>query len=184
MASIRTKRKILPRLTIPSAMPARLIGLRNSMRERCHGSCWGGGVCSVSMGSSGDCGFVLLLGGGNLSFTWLVGRICAHRSVEAMLIAIMMQGHLSVPPRPVHWVNIGVQEYLVEGPHDDRQGRKHRLIEVNGSRDVKPPARHVIAHENLGPQHDAGYGHHDHAPDQSPVFSLLRVIEAGEPRLA
>src|ERR1700687_156825 len=184
MASIRTKRKMLARLTIASAMPARLIGVRNSMRERCHGSCWGGGVCSVSVGSSGGCGFVLLLGGGSLSFTWLVRRICVQRSVEAMLIAILMQGHLSVPPGPIHWVNIGVQEYLVEVPHDDRQGRKHRLIEVNGSRDGKPPARPVIPHENLVPQHDAGYGHHDHAPDQSPVFSLLRVIEAGELRLA
>ncbi len=101
-----------------------------------------------------------------------------------MLVAVVVQRHFSIPPGPVHRVNVGVEEYLVKVPHDNRQGRQHRFIKVNGGRDVEPPARHVIAHQNLGPQHDAGDGHHDHAPHQSPVFSLFRVVEAGKLRLA
>ena len=42
----------------------------------------------------------------------------------------------------------------------------------------------MIADGNLGPQHDSGDGHDDHAPDQSPVFRFLRVIEAGKLRFA
>src|SRR5579863_6947258 len=134
MASIMTKRKILARLTIASATPARLTGLRNSMRERCQGSGGAGGIFSVSMISA--CGFGFVLG-----FGWWVGgcnglffgrvtcRFRNHPSVESMLIAVVVQRHFSVPPRPVHGIHVGVEEHLVEVPHDDGQGRQHRFIE-------------------------------------------------------
>src|SRR5579872_7093978 len=117
MRSIRTKRKMLARLTIVRATPARLIGLRNSMRSRCRGSSWARGTCSVAMF---DLGW-LRLGGG----CWRNGNsalfgfgLSNHRSVESVLIAIVMQRHFSVPPRPVHRIDIGVKEHLIEVPYD------------------------------------------------------------------
>ena len=176
------KVKILARLTIASAMPARLIGIAQQHAQNGARVLQGFGVCSVSMLVLCDLGFVF--GGLRFprpasSFDWR-GRCFLDRrfAVQSMLVAVMMQSHLSVPPRPVHRINVRVKEYLVEVPDDDRQGRQHRFIEVNGGRDIQPPARHMIAHENFGPQHDAGDGHDDHAPDQSPVFGFFRVVEA------
>src|ERR1700722_12317036 len=177
------KRKMLARLTIPSATPARLMGLRSSMRNPCRDSCCDG-VWSVSMGMARDCGLFFLL---FCFLLWPFDLACAvgdRRAVESMLVAVVVQRHLSIPPRPIHRIHIRVKKYLIEVPYYDRQSREHGLIEVNGSRDIEPPARHVVADENLGPQHDSGDGHDDHAPHQGPVFSLLRVVEAGKFRLA
>src|SRR5436305_2088903 len=51
---------------------------------------------------------------------------------------------------------------------------------MDGSSHVEPPARQMIAHHHLGPKHDSCSRHHEHAPDQSPVFGFLRVSEAWE----
>src|SRR6266566_5390390 len=144
MASMMTKRKMLARLTIASAMPARLIGLRSSMRERCHGSAEGGGVFSVSMFHTCGFGFLLVMRRGFNNGNWLIRSFGDHRSVESMLFAIVVQRHFSVPPRPVHGINIRVEKHLVEVPDDDRQGGQHRLVIVNGGRHIEPPARHLI----------------------------------------
>src|SRR5271167_3482165 len=146
IASMMTKRKMLARPTIASAMPARLIGLRNSMRERCQGSTRGGGVFSVSIFHPCGCG--LFFGHG-----WLIGGLsarCGHAcAVESVLIAVVVQSHFSVPPCPVHRIYVRVEEHLVEVPNDDGEGREHRFVEVNGGCDIEPPARHVVAHHDF-----------------------------------
>src|SRR5665811_1323663 len=96
------KRKMLARLTIASAMPARLIGFRNSMRERCQGSTGGGGVFSASMFHL--FGFSLLLGRDFRRFqdcARVVDRLGDRRAVQSMLVLVVVQRHFSVPPRPV-----------------------------------------------------------------------------------
>src|SRR5579864_3683013 len=125
--SISTKRKMLARLTMASATPARLTGLRSSMRNLCRASCWGGGMGSVSMWCSGDhafdCGFALGLCGG--------GLVKRFDSIQSVLVLIMMQRHFPVPPGPVHGIHIRIEKYLVEVPHHDRQRRQHRFIKMN-----------------------------------------------------
>src|SRR5215469_5484078 len=134
---------MLARLTIASATPARLTGLRNSMRNPRLGSTSAGGVLSLSMLDLGGLGFCLRLAGD------LDQRIL----IQAMFLAIVAQGHRSVPPSPVHRIDIGVKEYLIEVPDENCEGRQHRLVEVDRRRDVEPPARQMIAHAHLGPQH-------------------------------
>src|SRR5580704_5283928 len=122
-----TKRKMLARLTIARATPARLMGLRSSMRERCQGSCGSGGVFgvfSVSMVSLCDFGCIFWLdrdvhpaGPAGRHHRRFPGLALNQNGVESMLIAVMVQGHFSVPPGPVHWVHIRVEEHLVEVPH-------------------------------------------------------------------
>src|SRR3954463_9511879 len=41
----------------------------------------------------------------------------------------------------------------------------------------------MISYNNLGPKHDARTGHHEHSPDEGPVFGFLGVIEARKLRL-
>src|SRR4051812_7261467 len=96
-----------------------------------------------------------------------------------MLFLIMMKRHFSVPPGPVHRVDIRIEEYLVEVPDDDCERSQHCLVIMYGGRDIEPPPRQMISKEHFPPQHDARAGHDEHAPDQRPVFPLLRVIEAG-----
>src|SRR6266496_2661535 len=91
-----------------------------------------------------------------------------------------MQGHLAVIPGPVHGVDIGIEEDLVEVPDEDGQRGENRFIEMDGDSDVQPPAWQEVADGHLGPEHDSGDGHDDDAPDQSPVFRLLGVREAFE----
>src|SRR5579862_3385637 len=183
MASIRTKRKILAMLTIARATPARLMGLRSSMRERCQGSVGGGAGFSVAIR---DLSWFRLF----FHYVCLPGRVVIAERVrhdfvvEAVLVTVVMQSYFSIPPGPVHRIHIWVKEDLVEVPDDDGQGCQDRLIEVDRGSDIEPPARHVIAHENFGPQHHASHGHDHHAPDQRPVFSLLRVVETRKLRLA
>src|SRR3954471_19287408 len=41
----------------------------------------------------------------------------------------------------------------------------------------------MISYNNLGPQHDARTGHHEHSPDEGPIFGFLGVVEARKLRL-
>src|SRR5579864_7524028 len=111
MESMMTKRKMLARLTMASAMPARLIGLRSSMRETCQGSTGGGGVFSLSMFCPSGFGFFLL--GSDFYFVvgWLVGRFRNCRDVETMLVLVVVPRHFSIPPRPVHRIDVRIQEH-------------------------------------------------------------------------
>src|SRR5437588_8300513 len=42
-------------------------------------------------------------------------------SIEFVLFAVMFERHLSVPPCPVHWVNIRIKEDLIKVPYHDGQ---------------------------------------------------------------
>src|SRR5579859_7414509 len=101
MVSIRTKRKMFATLTIARATPARLIGLRSSIRERCQGSTVGGGVFSVAMRGLNRFRFFV-------HYVCLPGRVVIAERVrqnvivQAVFFAIVMQRHFSVPPGPVH----------------------------------------------------------------------------------
>ena len=68
-------------------------------------------------------------------------------------------------------------------PHQNRQRRKNRFVEVHRRRDIHPPACQRVAHPHLGPDHDAGQAHQRRTPHQRPVLRLLRIIEAAEFRL-
>ena len=92
----------------------------------------------------------------------------------------MVDRHLAVPPGPVHRVDVGIDEDLVEVPDDDGQRGQDRFVEVNGGGNIDPPARQQIAHPDLGPHHDAGEAHERGAPDERPVLGLLAVGEAAE----
>src|ERR1051326_2219925 len=123
MASIRTKRKILAMLTIARATPARLMGLRSSIRERCQGSTGGGGAFSVAMRDLSR--FRLFF-----HYVCLPGRVVIavrvrqNLVVKTVLFAVVMQRHFSVPPGPVHRVHIRVKEDLVEVPNDRSEERR------------------------------------------------------------
>src|SRR6266568_874241 len=110
MASMMTKRKMLARLTIASAIPARLIGLRSSIRERCHGSTGGAGLFSLSM--LDPCHGRLILGCG-FTRDGRNDRSSNYGGVESMFVLIVVQRHFSIPPCPVHGVNIRIEEHLV-----------------------------------------------------------------------
>src|SRR5271167_1838896 len=101
------KMKMLARLTMASATPARLTGLRISMRDQCQGSACGGGVvCLVSM--LGACDFGCFLAGG-FSFRGFDRGFRDHLAVQSVLVAIVVQRHFSVPPRPVHRIDVRVE---------------------------------------------------------------------------
>src|SRR5215831_8538003 len=168
--------KMFAMLTIAKATPARLIGWRSSIRSLCRGSTSGGGVLSVSML---DLGLLCL-------FRFPV-RICSVERnllqrcvVQAVLLAVMVHGHFAIPPRPVHGIDIRIQKYLIEVPHNNRQCRQDRFVEVNRSGHIEPPARQMVSYRHLCPKHDSCSGHDEHAPHQSPVLCLLRVIETRE----
>src|SRR5580693_740751 len=139
MASMMTNRKMLARLTITSAMPARLTGLRSSMRERCQGSTAGGGVFSVSMFN--PCGFRFFLGAGfsQGGFAGRLGDPCCSvpSSVPTMLLTAVVQRHFPVPPCPVHRIHVWIEERLIEMPDRNGERRQHRFVEVNRSRDIE-----------------------------------------------
>src|SRR5579864_2314606 len=115
---MRTKTKLLHRLTMASAMPDRLIGLRSNMRETCQGSTGGGGFFSVSMFCPSSFGFFMLDSDFYFIVGWLVGRLRDCRDVETVLVLVVVPRHFSIPPRPVHGVNIWVEEHLVEVPNN------------------------------------------------------------------
>ena len=92
MRSIRTKRKILARLTIARATPARLIGLRSSMRSRWQGSSWSGGVCSVAMLDLGR--FWLVVGYGRSCNVHFV-RLLPQQSLKCRARALHDSGATS-----------------------------------------------------------------------------------------
>src|ERR1700739_5136311 len=118
-----TKRKMLARPTMARATPARLTGLRSSMRSRCLASGSAGAIFSVSMLDLSEFGV------GVFGIRRLVQRdIGQHLAVETMLIAVVMQRHFPVPPRPVHGIDVRIEKYLVEVPHSNRQGRNDSLI--------------------------------------------------------
>src|SRR5579862_662839 len=107
-----TKRKMFARPTMARATPARLTGLRSSMRSRCLASGSAGGVFSVSMLDLSEFG-VVSVGIRGFAQSDLTQRL----AVEAVLIAVVVQRHFSVPPRPVHGIDIRIEEHLVEVPH-------------------------------------------------------------------
>ena len=65
-------------------------------------------------------------------------------------------------------------------PYNNRESGQYCFVKMNCGCDVEPPARQTIPHNHFGPKHDTSAGHDEHSPDQGPVFSFLRVIEAGE----
>src|SRR5579872_561223 len=99
--------------TIAKARPARLMGLRISMRDLCHGSTGAGGVLSVSMLNLGCLGFLGLFHAG---FGSLSGTLHQSRMVQSVLFAVVVQCHFAVPPGPVHRIDIGIEEHLIEVP--------------------------------------------------------------------
>src|ERR1035437_5932668 len=103
--------------------------------------------------------------------------------IQSMLVAIVLDWHLPVPPGPVHRIDIGIEEDLVEVPHHNRQSGQNRLVEMDGRGHINPPARQQISSRYVGPQHHAGNRHQRRAPPQCPVLSLLRIVEAAELRL-
>ncbi len=90
--------------------------------------------------------------------------------------------HFSVPPGPVHGVDIGVEEDLVEVPNDDGEGCENGLVEMDGGGGIDPPSSEKIADPDVGPDHDAGNGHESCAPDERPVLGFFGVVEAVELR--
>src|SRR5579864_9535075 len=100
------KIKTLARLTIARATPARLMGLRIIMRERCQGSTAAGGVLSVSMVDLSDLGFFCFFDGRCSGFS---GTLPDRGFVESVLFAVVMQRHFAIPPRPIHRINIRVE---------------------------------------------------------------------------
>src|SRR5579871_1012865 len=175
MTSIRTKRNMFARLTSTSAIPARLMGLRSSIRRPCLASTVPLGDFSSSMFSLRDFFFVL-------GFGLPEGAVCFVQclAVQSVFLLVVVQWHFSVPPGPVHRVNIGIQKYLVKVPHYDRQRRQYSFVIMNRGCYIQPPPRQMIADAHFGPQRYAGYAHHDHAPDQSPVFRFFCIVKAGE----
>src|SRR5581483_6482629 len=75
--------------------------------------------------------------------------------IQAMLFAIVFKRHLAVPPRPVHGIHVGIEEHLVEVPHNDGKRRQDRFVEVNSCRNVQPPAWQQASRPDFGPEHDA-----------------------------
>ena len=97
-----------------------------------------------------------------------------------MLVAIVLDGHFAVPPGPVHGVDVGIEEDLVEVPDEDGESGKNGLVEVDGGGHVDPPAGEQVADPDLGPEHDAGEAHERRAPDERPVLGFFGVVEAAE----
>src|SRR5436305_14427422 len=104
---MRTNRKMFARLTRASAIPARLMGLRSSMRNLCLGSGSEGEICSVSMLDLSGLGFLFR------SWFWgfgYGGNFQQRCFIQAMLFAVLVQRHLAVPPGRVHGVDVWVKE--------------------------------------------------------------------------
>src|SRR5579872_5616627 len=127
--SIRTKMKIFARLTMASATPARLIGLRSTMRNPCFGSTCSGGVFSVAMLDLS--GFGIFVRVDVCRRVPAIGPFDYWMDIKPVLLAIVMQRHFSVPPGPVHGVHIGIKEYLIEVPDEDRERRQNCFVKMN-----------------------------------------------------
>ena len=80
--------KMLARLTMASAMPARLTGLRSSMRETVPGlhRRRGGGVFSVSMFCPCDFGFFLASAAASAFSLASADDFRDHRAVQSVLV--------------------------------------------------------------------------------------------------
>src|SRR5579863_6329647 len=119
---------MLARLTIASAMPARLMGLRSSIRSLCRGSSASGGVFSVSMLDLGRFRLLDRVAVRVCDFGGSASRLDQSFCIEAVLLLIVMQRHLTVPPGPVHGINIRIEEHLIEMPDDDGEGSQNCFI--------------------------------------------------------
>ena len=100
-----------------------------------------------------------------------------------MLRLVEVIAYPAVVPRPVHGVDLGIEDDHGEVPHQNRQRGQDGFVEVNRGGRIDDPARQVIAEQHLGPDHDAGHGHDHRAPHQRPVLHLFGVVEALELRL-
>src|SRR5581483_12405820 len=147
---MRTKRKMLARLTMASAIPARLTGLRSSMRNPCLASGSWGETCSVSMLDLSRLGFRFRRSFRFDYFGCRAGAFNQRRCIQAMLFAIVVQRHFAIPPRPIHGVDVWVEEYLIKVPYQNRESGQHRFIKMNRGRNIEPPARQMIPHDHFG----------------------------------
>src|ERR1019366_4714401 len=69
--------------------------------------------------------------------------------VQLVLVAIVLGGYAAVAPRPVHGIDVGIEEHLVEVPHQDGQRRQDGLVKVHGGGGVDPPAGEQVADRHL-----------------------------------
>src|SRR2546421_3661444 len=81
---------------------------------------------------------------------FLLRRRCSLRleyglEVQSMFGLVVVGRHLTVPPGPVHGIDVWVEEYLIEMPYHDGKGCEYGFIEVNGGGYVQPPAREMIS---------------------------------------
>src|SRR4051794_27967850 len=62
-------------------------------------------------------------------------------SVLAVFFFVQFFGHAPVEPGPIHWINVRVEDHVIEMPDENRQSGQNRLVIVNRRRDVDPPTR-------------------------------------------
>src|ERR1700739_3510828 len=67
-------------------------------------------------------------------------RLQESFGVQSVLLAIVFEGHLSIPPGPIHGVDIRVEENLIEMPDDDRQSSQDGFIKVDGGVHIETTA--------------------------------------------
>ena len=99
-----------------------------------------------------------------------------------MFFFLPVGGDFAVPPCPVHGVDVGGEDDMVEVPDYYGEAGKDGFVVVDGDGDLDDPAGEPAGDVHLEPDHEAGDAHDDDAPCDGPVFEFLRVAEPGEPR--
>src|SRR5262249_147636 len=69
--------------------------------------------------------------------------------IEPVLLAIMFERHLAVPPRPIHRLEVRINEHLDEMPPHDRPRSQEGLTEVDPCSHIEPPSRHRASHRDF-----------------------------------
>lgn len=100
--------------------------------------------------------------------------------VEGVFLLVPVLRDASIEPGRIAWVNIGIENDVINVPNENRQDRQNRFIEVNGGSDINHPAREKLRYRKLEPDHESRDSHDDRTPNHRPVFHFLRVAKAAE----
>src|SRR4051812_24603332 len=130
------------------------------------------------MSANGGLGF---FGRGGARFRLAFGFHLIKR--QFVFFPIKLFRHPSVDEGEVYRINVRIKNDLIKVPDDYRQRREHRFVEMNGQRDINPPAREETEKADLEPYHQAGETHDQRSPDDGPVFRLLGITKASNLRL-
>src|ERR1041385_5081527 len=100
-----------------------------------------------------------------------------------VLFPVKLFGNATIDESEVYWINVWIENHLIEMPYDNRERCQHSFVKVNGESDVDPPARQKSEHADLEPNHQARQAHNECTPNDGPILGFLGITNARNFRL-